>query len=1497
MTGIRPEIAPPIAPADITQQLSAEEFIVRRGVPPGSQAEMRRRRALRLVQNLPEGLDFGALESGLAKLGDVPGVSDSLFLSEVVSVGKELRALQRGRAATGTVLAASSQFLRSLSFGALPDPVEEGKAAVGKLVGEVLGLAMLGVGTYKALGRFSQLPRIEPIMQQVPSRVRSFIKGGVAFGIAEAARPEGIPEEPAALDLPGRLAKFLEPSLGARTALGVAGFAVGGSIDMVIGESLRAVSRGVRTVREVTVARQLPDEALNDIRTALRSAGVQLEAGESKRALVRKLLANQDKIAMNVITAAGVADGTSRAGYVAQFLFDNPQFAPAAATRGASVSTVAQEGEDALYIAGLFSSAPEGVSVARGITDPRAIDKAARLLNVSLIGVKSGDNVLVVRPRHDLPEIGKLGQAVQKQIARFRSLVRSQNRSQTGQQPIVNIMVDGKTVVGGFDAADAARQFKFAAPVVAGVERPDIAVRNGLGILQLELQETSTAIVRLPGGVTRPQMRQLIRQIEQAVPEQVVIETPGVARPNIVLNRPFGIQVEDAIVQAMPKVRKPRVTAEMQNQVRQFAREGVFKGQAGILGNGYAVRVLKKFKDGTLKVEDAFTREKVTVHEDQISLLPHSLEGSLAPNQFVFTALNPEEQALYRKLLHNVTQGFGEPIKSYAELERLAASRGLFLTKLEKGKIRVFDPDTGESLVVEDLRAGAAAVRRMVGPLPDVTPPEVAELLGGRTNLGIGGVGAAPPRFGERLPIGPDGFDPEDVRRMVEEFGPIGAVHKFITPTRGLLLDVERRYNIPVGKAFLAIQEQLAHRQNFMSAWLTGDAPGLPKGVLPLMRIQRLAGPKANQELITEWLESSVDEAARKAVEARMTKAEIRAAGELRKWYDGLFEAFGVEQPYLFDYAPHIRAWAPKLGNDVRHLWQQTRRGPLPKAVDAIADYARSGVMDIYETRAFAAASQYASSMSNNRYMAGVLDEARELLWEIPDNGLKAPLASYIEAIRGTEFAEQNRALTASIDRMLEGVGITHKARSAVADSLMLNLLGMSYAATMAFRPGLALRNITQLLHTTWTMFGGIDDTLAEGIGRALTRFGRDQAMIDGAIVAKTGGIFAAEEIAQAQPRVLRELSNVGMRLYSGADEWNRAVSYWTARIRAEKALNRFAEKTAGASPQVLKTARRQLIKDSGTFVMDKPVIDEFLRRATQSPERAARYLGFNAANVTQWLYGRGNQTWWMRTVPGRLVGQYGTWPLWYLDFLRRTTRNMVSNGFGFEAVKFLGRVGIANAAFLGAIPAATGIALGKWSAVQSLFYTGGPGLEALGGIATLQRGIGATLGDPDDPFAQSRISEGSRILERTVRAFIPGFYAARDIDRLVNARDFRSAAAAALSARLTADATIQEQIDLLMNPGRLSTDIEIEDRMPGLTAAEIADRALRLGPRRSTVPQTGVAVPQRQTGQGQAGQQGGGQQPTTVPPQPLPGAGVQLPQPTPAPGESLPAGAGPQRF
>lgn len=1404
-------------------------------LPPAIQSQLAQ--VAPAVEKLGDKFDYNRL-AAIAEDGRQKLEPDVYFkMASVAALGQARKDMLGAKAAAGFLGVAGSEAAHQATFGLIPRVQEEEGStlvlspqgqSIAKLVGGVAGIALSGKLVVSALSKVTLLPGIGPSLLQIPQRVREIMLGVGTGAIMDAARPDGLPTDPAALDITARIAHPIAHFLGdseaaQRTALGVSGGMVGGAL----GELLLPVFRGIRNARETYVASQIDPETMALIRTKLGESGIGVATGETNKAVVSKLLRNMDKVSQTEKLAAVTAADETRMDFILNHLYTDPAF---------------QGTADLRYMAGVFRANPGGISVAKDVQSGGAAEALTKRMGLNVVSIKAGNDAILIRPQVVFPEVAPMGTKLKNQLSDFTDQVRAAGRGQPSTR--LSILPDGVVVRGNYNAPEMTSRYKLAVPSVEGTAMHDVALREHFGMMDVQVGQGGAVTVNLPSSVTQRQVSMLGKMADRGIPEITLNSaTPGLSTT---LQQPFGMQVEDAMSGLIKGASKPKITSDVVAKVQQYQREGVFNGQAGVLPDGYPVEVVRKIGKKVL-YKDPITQLLHRTPEENIAILPTSLEGELQPSRQIFSAMAPEEQKAFAQLRQGINEGLTQPITTPRELESFASARGKLVSVLGKGRVRIFDPNTGDSKVFDSIRSAVTNVRGTLGPMPDLTPPEVEELLGFKPNMGFVGNNGPPARFGEPIPITEDEFAKAATDKTLGMLPP-GAVQQFFTPTKGLMADLSTKYGMPFDKVFDNLQSGTVHRQNFVSAWVHGEGPGLPEDVMPLTKIYKMAGKpdEGRQRLFTAWLESEGDPTTRASIEAQMKPTEIKAAGELRKWYglgpeNGLFKALDVDAAFLTDYAPHLREHTEGAGNDIVQAWRTTRGTPLPKSVQFFADFARDGTLNLYEDRAFVAAAKYVEAGARSRYLNSAMDDAKRLLRAIPDNAVKAPLVNYIEALRGSEFTSQRAAMDASFSNLLHSLGANEKLSRDVGEKLTLGLLGMSYQSTMSFRPGLAIRNAAQIFQTTWPLLGGLDDTFAEAIGRALTSAGRDAAIAAGAINVQQRAVFAGEDVTAMMPEWLQKSNNLGFKLYDSADNFTRSVSFHTAKLKTEKAIAAFGD--ALASGTDVATAQRALIKDSGAMILSKDFADEFLRRVATSPESAGNFLGKQMSDVTQFLYGRGNQPRWMRSVPGRFFGQFGTWPLWYMDYVKRSFMNMWSNGYPTEAMKFLGKIALTDAAIY-ETGRRTNLDLRRWMSGNALFgappFGQPPAVGALYGIAQLSRGLSeSVLGTYDSPANKQRMADAKKTLEQTGSAFVPNMYAVRDIGRLLNATSPTEVAAVLLATRPSTDYTVQQRLNMLFAPGRMSTDIDLEqkgDASP--TATELLLRGMQTGESKMVVPQ-----------------------------------------------------------
>lgn len=1009
-------------------------------------------------------------------------------------------------------------------------------------------------------------------------------------------------------------------------------------------------------------------------------------------------------------------------------------------------------------------------------------------------------DLLISRPDYQYPAFTEVSRQTKRATAVTQQVAKSTSKDLVSKADnSLLVLADGAVVRGGFTTEELAQKIKVQAPVVNGVARPDLGLKEVGQYLHMVVDEGGSKLtISLPRRLTQEQFTALnsaanVRRFE-------TVDILSMDGKTTTLKSPFGQQLQDAIANVIkPKAVTSKLTPDL---VSQFKRTGVFKGQAAVLADGTPVTI--SHKAGLFyEITDPLTGTRLRAHPDRITVLPTSMEGEMNPGNFFYQYLAPDEQKAFAKFRLGVLGDLTTPIKKFSELARFANSRG-FVAQQVEGKIQLARMTDSEVITVDNLKSAINYVRKNTAPIPDLTPDDARRVLG-YTAPGFVLPQGTPPNFGELMPIHPDIVQ----RMLADNAGGRGPGLNVITPSRGFFLDLDKKHGTNFFPLFNNIKDRTRARGNFLASWYEGrGSEVLPKGVKPLKDIMELAGEGANPEAITGWMEAPSDAArAAMVVEGSVTRGEAAAGAELRKWYNELFTRFGIEADYVENYAPRLREALRKYGTaDGRTINTYVMNDPLRpgKGADFWADNYRNGTLDVYDKDAFRMAMKYLREGSANRFVKEPIEQAAEMVSKLAQTNphLAMPMGYFVQAVKGTEYWEQRVALSETVQTLIDNLPgtVPSKTVSNLADQLTNFFQASVYTGTMGMRPALAVRNVANSFMMSWPLYGGNKGRYLESLGIALTKHGVDEAIADGAIALGQGPRFAAEEMTEGLPKYYSQMADYSFRLYDASDQFTRVQTYWAARFKAQDALTEFMRKAPTTPTEKLEALKKSLVIDSGLAIQDPQVVDEFLRRAATSPEAAARYAGTQASDVVNFLYGRGMQPRWMRGVTGRMFGQFGTWSMWYVDYIRRTTTNLAKNAGQFAAASFLAKHALLNLAVLYAGRKAFDLDMGRWMVYPAVFYSGGPGFQIAAGMSTLATGLGAKVSDPEvDRYSQSKIDMGVQMISQSLPAMIPLFYAGRDAVKFATSDDPTVALGALIAGRPTDEHTMQHKLGLLM--------------------------------------------------------------------------------------------------
>lgn len=335
---------------------------------------------------------------------------------------------------------------------------------------------------------------------------------------------------------------------------------------------------------------------------------------------------------------------------------------------------------------------------------------------------------------------------------------------------------------------------------------------------------------------------------------------------------------------------------------------------------------------------------------------------------------------------------------------------------------------------------------------------------------------------------------------------------------------------------------------------------------------------------------------------------------------------------------------------------------------------------------------------------------------------VRSTLQEYLNNVRGNTapgFGSVRRITM----RMFRKLGM--ETDELLFDELHNLYLTTQYGAALGIRWAPINRNAMQNVWMMYTRVGGKHGT--EALRRAVTQEGFDKWRLAGAVRDVGAGIPQHDAIFQSWID-----SGVAVK---GHGPISNALA---ASVRRALRLGQVSRKTAqkllvpyGSSDQInrawaaewqyLHTAEKLSLFDAGKLSWDKfledglpyfsPAIkDTFVKQYNAfGREKALQWIGKQAADESNFIYGSASTPTWMQRPFGRLIGVFGQWPLWAFEMYGRRMAHATPGQIG----AFWAR----NAILMGAmtnIGMQTGINVWNWMAPASLEYGGGPFADVL---------------------------------------------------------------------------------------------------------------------------------------------------------------------------------------
>lgn len=522
---------------------------------------------------------------------------------------------------------------------------------------------------------------------------------------------------------------------------------------------------------------------------------------------------------------------------------------------------------------------------------------------------------------------------------------------------------------------------------------------------------------------------------------------------------------------------------------------------------------------------------------------------------------------------------------------------------------------------------------------------------------------------------------------------------------------------------------------------------------------------KTRRKDLYRYLEASDDARANIETELRITPQEKADLDRLdREFFIPLAAELGVDGKQF------IREFQPRWRLDSFSL---DKLGPrksdaATSSFEFFSEAVRNAEIDPRDTDLLRVAHEYMRLGARKRFLEGPINSASELI-NLKDAGknyiagnLQPLLKRHLDYMRGVPDYTQrimHGALESAMNTINEGVRAFNKKmpeRMQIGEFELTSRdafnkwISYSYAGALMLRPMVPIRDSLQLLLTTYPVLGA--EYMMKGISKA---FEMRQGKVDSEtfqVPLRYGAMIRHNDLLRYLEGDEKVSANrfveQAMRVLEYSNNSNRLVSFWGHALRVQDALRKGVDASFG--------------ERSGLSYLEKGLRENYLNEARSlSPDGFADFsyrASKDLVDLSQWNYSRGASPGLYKFGLGKVFGQYGTWPLNYIEYARRITLGD-GQSTGMK-VGTLTRLALAHGAILKA-GEAVGVDTGSWVFTNPMAYGGGPMFQSL-------------LHIPGSMDFETR--QGAEARRAVIRPFfpmgIPGGLAAEQIWKAVTSND-----------------------------------------------------------------------------------------------------------------------------
>lgn len=487
--------------------------------------------------------------------------------------------------------------------------------------------------------------------------------------------------------------------------------------------------------------------------------------------------------------------------------------------------------------------------------------------------------------------------------------------------------------------------------------------------------------------------------------------------------------------------------------------------------------------------------------------------------------------------------------------------------------------------------------------------------------------------------------------------GGLQLLSHYIRPFYGWLDTVATRNNWPeLYDAFRGYDNAQVTLNNFQKPYMMKLKEGLGKS------------SPARQLDFFKWF--AADDAAKPKVEAalKITPEELGMLYNTQATVlDPLAEEFGVS---LNDYVTKILPKVDAAGGAAKAF-------PRVKGQNDnfLINKLRSGALDAKNENLLWTAGKYLEFGSRSKFVDPILDSVEDTInEELPEGGYRAGnikpiLDRKLDYLRGvSDYSNQIikgalEGATELINRGLVRVNakLPEKMQIDPLDPISNDPLGkftlFQYAGTLGLKPATVVRDGLQYFITTLPIAGKYAFTGMRKVFPSL-RMGSDEARNLWDTASKYGALIERSDLSALYAASDDASTQVGGKKMENFAKWtlgaiqfshnsNRLAAFWGHTEQVLDALNEY--KATGNL--------KKFNSSSAMWFLDKTERDGFnqeMAEGLHNPQDFAHRVASKLVETSQWNLRRGATPGIYNYSLGRLFGQFGTWPMNYVEYARR---------------------------------------------------------------------------------------------------------------------------------------------------------------------------------------------------------------------------------------------------